>query len=98
MEVPRLVVYATATAMQNPSHACDPHHSSRQRQSPNPLSKGRDGTGTRILMDTSWICFFCTTMGNPCLVNVLNDFKAPYAAGAAQEIAKTHTHTQKLMK
>ena len=47
MEVPRLGIklelqlptYATATATQNPSHVCDLHHTSWQRQSLNPLSK-----------------------------------------------------------
>ena len=52
MEVPRLGVqlelqppaYARATAMQDPSHVCDLHHSSQQCQIVNPLSKGRDQT------------------------------------------------------
>ena len=46
MEVPRLGVeselqlpaYTTAEATQDPSHLCDLHHSSRQRQMLNPLS------------------------------------------------------------
>ena len=50
MEVPRLgacsklqpPAYATATATQDLSHVCDLHHSSRQRQILNPLSKDRD--------------------------------------------------------
>ena len=50
MEVPRLRVeselqlpaYTTATATQDLSHVCDPHHSSRQRQVLNPLSEARD--------------------------------------------------------
>ena len=54
-EVPRLGVeselqlqtYATATAMQDPSHVC-----SRQCQIPNLMSEARDQT--HILMDTSW--------------------------------------------
>ena len=48
-EVPRLLVYATATARQDPSH-----HSSWQCQILNSLSK----TGDRIciLMDTCWVC------------------------------------------
>ena len=33
---------ATATAMQDPSHVCDLHHSSQQCQILNPLSKARD--------------------------------------------------------
>ena len=50
MEVPRLRVkselwlpaYATATAMTDPSHICDLHHSSWQHQMLNPLSEVRD--------------------------------------------------------
>ena len=61
MEVPRLGVklelqppaYTTATAMPNLSQFCDLHHSSRQRQILNPLSKARDRTP--ILMDTPWV-------------------------------------------
>ena len=71
MEVPSLGVkselqlpaYTTATAMRDPSHVWNLHHSSRQRQSPDPLSEARDRIG--ILMDTSWICFHCTTTGAP---------------------------------
>ena len=71
MEVPRLRVkselqlpaYTTAIAMQNPSLICDLHHKSQQCQIPNPLCKGRDQTCT--LMDTSQICFHCSTMGTP---------------------------------
>jgi len=52
MEVPRLGVeselqppaYTRATATQDPSHVCNLHHSSRQRQILNPLSKARDRT------------------------------------------------------
>ena len=61
MEVPRLGVeseqqllaYATATETWDPSHVCDLHHSSGQRQILNPLSKARDRT--HILMDTSQV-------------------------------------------
>ena len=61
MEVPRLGVKpelqllacTTATATQIPRCICDLHHSSRQRQILNPLSKARDQT--RVLMDTSRI-------------------------------------------
>ena len=50
MEVPRLGVdlelqplaYATATAIPDPSHICDLHHSSGQHWIPNPLNKARD--------------------------------------------------------
>ena len=38
----QLPAYTTATAMQDPSHACNQHHSSQQHQILNPLSKARD--------------------------------------------------------
>ena len=62
MEVPRLGVEelelqllacAIATAMQDPSHVCNPHCSSQQHQILNPLSEARDRT--YILMDTSQV-------------------------------------------
>ena len=67
MEVPRLGVkrelaYATATRNQYPIY--DLHHSPWQHQILNPLSEARDRT--RIFMDTSRICFHCTTTGTPC--------------------------------
>ena len=63
MEIPRLAVklelqllaYATATPMRHPTHTCDLHHSSRQRQILKPLSEARDRTC--VLMHTSQICF-----------------------------------------
>ena len=69
-DVPRLGVeselqlptFPTATATRDPSRACDLHHSSRQRWILHPLSEARDRTG--VLMDTSWICLHCATMGN----------------------------------
>ena len=62
MEVPRLGVeselyllaYATATAMLDPSHVCDPHHSLRQHWILNRLNEARDQT--HVLLDTSWVC------------------------------------------
>ena len=50
MDIPRrgvklelqLLTYDTATALQDLSRVCDPHHSSRQHRIPNPLSKARD--------------------------------------------------------
>ena len=71
MEVPRLRVklelqlpaYTTATATRDPSCVCEVHHSSQQCWILNPQSKTRDRT--RILKDTSWICFCCTTTGTP---------------------------------
>ena len=61
MEVPRLWVklelqllaYTTAMTTWDPSCTCDLHHSSRQCQILNPLSKARDWT--HILMDTSQV-------------------------------------------
>ena len=58
MEVPRLGVeselqlsaYTTPKATADPSHLCDPHHSSWQCWILNPLGKARDLTS--ILMDT----------------------------------------------
>ena len=55
MEVPRLGVQselqlpacATATAMPDSSRICDLHHSSQQRQIPNPLSKAMDTSRVR---------------------------------------------------
>ena len=63
MKVPRLGVeselqlpaYTTATATQDPSLVFDLYHSSRQRQILNPLSEARDRT--RVLMDTSQVCY-----------------------------------------
>ena len=71
MEVPRLGVelelqllsYATATAMQDPSHVCDLHHSPQQCQIFNPLSKARYRTRNPLV--PSWIHFHCATMGTP---------------------------------
>ena len=61
VEVPRqgvelelqLPAYTTATAMWDPRHVCNLHHSSRQHWLLNPLSKARDRT--RRFMDTSRI-------------------------------------------
>ena len=44
---PQLLTYATATAIQDPSHICDLHHSSRQRWILKPLSEARDQTCTQ---------------------------------------------------
>ena len=69
MEVPRPVVQsglqlpATATAMQDPSHVFDLHHSSRQRWILNPLSEARDRTHN--LMAPHLICFCHAMPGTP---------------------------------
>ena len=57
MEVPRLGVeselpaYPTATAVPDPSHICNLHHNSRQRQILNPVNEAKDQNC--VLMDTS---------------------------------------------
>ena len=56
----QLPAYTTATAMQDLSHICDLHHSSRQLQILDPLSEA--GDQTCILIDVSWIRFHCTTI------------------------------------
>ena len=71
MEVPRLGVqselqmlaYTTATATQDLSRICDPHHSSGQRQLLSPLSEAR--SRTRNLMVPSQTLFHCATVGTP---------------------------------
>ena len=52
----QLPAYTTATAMQDPSHVCDLHHSSWQHRIFNPLSEARDRT--RNLMVPSQIHFY----------------------------------------
>ena len=74
MEVPRLEIeselqppaYAIATAVWDPSHTFDLHHSSQQCQIFNPLSEAKDWTCK--LMVTSQIRFRCATMGTPCYI------------------------------
>ena len=69
MDTPRLEVQselqlpATATATWDPYYIWNLRHSLQQCWIPNPLSEARDQTC--ILMDTSWICFHCTTTGTP---------------------------------
>ena len=70
MEVSRLRVklelqlpaYTTATAMQDLSHICDLHHSSRQRQILNPVIEDRDQT--QVLMDTGGVLNLLNHEGN----------------------------------
>ena len=54
---PQLPAYATATATRDPSHVFELFHSTWQHWIPDPPSKA--GDGTRILTDTSRICFCC---------------------------------------
>ena len=71
MEVPRLRVrselqllaYTTATVMPDPSHVCNLHHSSWQRQILNPLSEARDRT--LVLMDTSQVPYHWAMLWTP---------------------------------
>ena len=50
----QLPAYTTATAMQDPNHVGDVHHSSWQRRILNPLTEATDQAG--ILMDISRVC------------------------------------------
>ena len=59
----QLRVYTTATAVQDPSHILDLHHSSQQCWILNPLSEARNRT--RHLLDPSQIRFHCVMMGTP---------------------------------
>ena len=69
MEVPRLevklelLVYTRATAIPDPNHICDLHHSSQQRWILNPLSKARDLS--HVLMYSSRLCYWWATTGTP---------------------------------
>ena len=84
MKVPRLGVqselqlpaYARATAMPDPSHVCDLHHSSWQCRIPKPLRKARDWTHN--VMVPSWICFCCATMGTPTFTFLMLQFTSIY--------------------
>ena len=49
--------------MLDPSHFCSIHHSSRQHQILNPLSKARDQT--RLLTGTGQVCFHWATTETP---------------------------------
>ena len=51
----QLLAYTTATATQDPSCVCNPHHSLWQHWIFNPLSSARDQT--RVLMDASWVLY-----------------------------------------
>ena len=59
----RLLAYTTITAIHDPSHVCNLHHSSRQCQIFNPLSEARDRTCNLIV--PSRIHFHWATMGTP---------------------------------
>ena len=71
MEVPGLEVESelqlpastTATAMWDPSHICDLHHSLWQGQILNPLNEARDRTC--VLMDPVGLVTRCATKGAP---------------------------------
>ena len=57
----QLLAYTTATATRDLS--CDLHYSSQQHRILDPLSKARDQS--RVLMDTSQICFHCAMTETP---------------------------------
>ena len=59
----QLLAHTTTRAILDPSCVCNLQYSSWQCWIPYTLSEARDRT--RILMDTSWICFHCTTTGIP---------------------------------
>ena len=71
MEVPRLGVeaelqppaYATDTAMWDPSHVFNLHHSSRQHRILNPMSEAKNWTC--VFMDTSQVCYCWAMVGTP---------------------------------
>ena len=58
----QLLAYTTSTAMPDPSHVFDLHHSSWQCWILNPLNKSRDRTC--ICMHTSWVYYHWATKGN----------------------------------
>ena len=55
--------YITAVATLDPSCISNLHCSFQHHRIFNPLSEARDGT--RILVDSRWICFCCATTGTP---------------------------------
>ena len=59
----QLLAYTTATATQDPSHLCNPHHSSQQCCILNPLREARDWTWD--IMDTSWVHYLWAMLGIP---------------------------------
>ena len=77
MEVPRLGVtselqllaWATATATQDPSHACDLHHSSQQCRILNPKSGARDRT---CILDTSQVLNPLSHNGNSLIASLIS--------------------------
>jgi len=83
MEVPRLRVESElqpqandrATAMPDPSHVCNLHHSSQQRRIIHPLSKGMVQTAT------SWFLVgfvnHCAMTGTPYLILKCRNLEVP---------------------
>ena len=80
MKVPRpgvgselqMLSHTIATTKWDPSCVCNLHHSSQQHWILNPLSEARNWT--RILMDTSQICFCWATMRTPYFIFLKNLF------------------------
>ena len=73
---PQLSAYATATAMQDPSHIRDLYHSLQQCQSLNPLSKASDQTC--IFMNTSQVLNPLGHKGTPSLFLMLSFPLSPH--------------------
>ena len=69
------LAYATATATWDPSHVCDLHHSSWQRQILNPLREARDRTCN--LMVPSRIHFCCTQRNSCRVILILQGLPSP---------------------
>ena len=89
----QLPANTTATAMQDLSCICNPHHSSEQCRILNPLSEARDQTSN--LMVTSQVCFCCATMGNPRILNFQYYFHQK-DTGERNKRQQTYTHTSGL--
>ena len=68
----QLPAYTTVLAIPDPYCICDLYHSSLQWWILNPLIEARDRT--RIIMVTSWICFWCATWE----IQVLFFLKEPF--------------------
>uniref|UniRef100_A0A8D0T181 Serine/threonine-protein kinase RIO1 n=1 Tax=Sus scrofa TaxID=9823 RepID=A0A8D0T181_PIG len=102
----QLPTYTTATAMPDPSHVYDLHHSSQQHQILNPLSEARDRTCVLIFLSS-----FCSSLTNPtmnhevagsvpALAQWVNDPALPYFGvdgilSKAMEIASQRTKEEK---
>ena len=73
----QLPAYTTATTTQDLSRVCDPHHSSRQHQILNPLTKAKDRT--HVLMDTSGVHNLLSHHGNAGLLFSVDTYIPPFS-------------------